>query len=99
MSTVAPERPVLSLVSLATEGAAITLGCSVESWPIPSSLNLSWTSTEDPSKYGLLHRASDTASLTMELTVTSASAGRYTCSARNSEGFNQSEKELEVHCE
>ncbi|CAL8261867.1 unnamed protein product [Boreogadus saida] len=94
----APAPPVLSVVKVATEGEEITIHCNVESWPLPSSLNLSWSSAEeDPSMHHLLHRVSNAASLTKRLTVTSASAGRYTCRAQNTQGSNQSETDLTVN--
>ena len=99
MPTVAPALPVLSVVKLATEGEEITIHCNVESWPLPSSLNLSWSSAKDPSMHHLLHRVSNAASLTKRLNVTSASAGRYTCRAQNTQGSNQSETDLTVNCE
>ncbi|XP_056458042.1 hemicentin-1-like isoform X2 [Gadus chalcogrammus] len=93
----APALPVLSMVKLATEGEEITIRCNVESWPLPSSLNLSWSSTKDLSMHHLLHRVSNAASLTKRLNVTSASAGRYTCRAQNTQGSNQLETDLTVN--
>ncbi|KAG7270378.1 hypothetical protein CRUP_003932 [Coryphaenoides rupestris] len=86
----APDRPVLSLDPVATEGEVITINCTVESWPLPSSLILSWSSS-DASMSRTLHQVSNTASLTKSLNVTSESTGRYTCIARNSQGSNQTE--------
>ncbi|KAJ3597946.1 hypothetical protein NHX12_001461 [Muraenolepis orangiensis] len=74
MPTVAPYQLVLSVVTVATEGDVIPVGCRVESWPLPSSLNLSWSSTMDPSMHRLLRHVSNTTSLNATLNVTSASA-------------------------
>ncbi|KAJ3597944.1 hypothetical protein NHX12_001459 [Muraenolepis orangiensis] len=93
----APYQLVLSVVTVATEGDVIPVGCRVESWPLPSSLNLSWSSTMDPSMHRLLRHVSNTTSLNATLNVTSASAGWYTCRARNSQGSNYSAQELEVY--
>ncbi|KAJ3597950.1 hypothetical protein NHX12_001465 [Muraenolepis orangiensis] len=74
MPTVAPYQLVLSVVTVATEGDVIPVGCRVESWPLPSSLILSWRSAIDPSTHRLLRHVSNTTSLNATLNVTSASA-------------------------
>uniref|UniRef100_UPI003AABDAF5 B-cell receptor CD22-like n=1 Tax=Centroberyx gerrardi TaxID=166262 RepID=UPI003AABDAF5 len=95
-----PTRPVLSMVREVREGRVITIGCTVESFP-PSDLTLTRTSKSDPRSSSRRfpessYRSHPPNTLQVSFNVTSTHAGLYCCNARNSEGSNWTEKELNV---
>ncbi|XP_071376433.1 B-cell receptor CD22-like [Centroberyx affinis] len=95
-----PTRPVLSMVHEVREGQVITIGCTVESFPL-SDLTLIWISKSDPDSSiqlfpGSSYRSPHLNTLQVSFNVTSTHAGLYSCNAGNSEGSNWTEKELNV---
>ena len=101
LSTDPPTEPVLTMRSNAIDGWTITVTCSVKSFP-QSTLTLMRINTNHQSlkitENNLYSRPIN--SLSHKINVTSADAGLYVCSAKNSLGSRDSEqKELVVKCE
>lgn len=103
LSTDAPTKPTLSMDTEVREGQLITITCTVESFPL-SQLILIRTSGSNPQspEWHITQPADDWHhnALQHKFNATSTGAGFYTCSAKNSEGSETSEKrKLVVKCE